>query len=110
MKLGLSVTNMTMDGAESIVFFELKVMNYYDDELLEEEAKSDDVWQYFTRIKTKDPDVVYAACHRCDRCSRLIPSIKALLNSEDTLILRHAHAATIHRPLPKTRKSYVSSV
>ncbi|XP_039802396.1 uncharacterized protein LOC120666589 isoform X2 [Panicum virgatum] len=31
------------------------------------DGQSDDVWQHFTRIKTKDPDVVYAACHRCDR-------------------------------------------
>ncbi|CAN6343514.1 unnamed protein product [Urochloa humidicola] len=25
------------------------------------------VWQHFTKIYTKDPDVVYAACHCCDR-------------------------------------------
>ncbi|CAL4891420.1 unnamed protein product [Urochloa decumbens] len=25
------------------------------------------VWQNFTKIYTKDPDVVYAACHRCDK-------------------------------------------
>ena len=31
---------------------------------------SDDVWQHFTRINTKDPDVVYAACHHCDRVLR----------------------------------------
>ncbi|CAN6361500.1 unnamed protein product [Urochloa humidicola] len=26
-----------------------------------------EVWQHFTKIYTKDPDVVYAACHCCDR-------------------------------------------
>ncbi|CAL4898372.1 unnamed protein product [Urochloa decumbens] len=25
------------------------------------------VWENFTKIYTKDPDVVYAACHRCDK-------------------------------------------
>ncbi|PUZ67609.1 hypothetical protein GQ55_3G449700 [Panicum hallii var. hallii] len=34
------------------------------------DGESDDVWQHFTRINTKDPDVVYAACHRCDRVLR----------------------------------------
>jgi hypothetical protein len=34
------------------------------------DGESDDVWQHFTRINTKDPDVVYAACYRCDRVLR----------------------------------------
>jgi hypothetical protein len=34
------------------------------------DGDSDDVWQHFTRINTEDPDVVYAACHRCDSVLR----------------------------------------
>ncbi|KAL6847305.1 hypothetical protein ACP4OV_023158 [Aristida adscensionis] len=32
-----------------------------------------EVWQHFTKIHTEDPDVVYAACHCCDRMLKAHP-------------------------------------
>ncbi|RLN29768.1 uncharacterized protein C2845_PM05G03720 [Panicum miliaceum] len=48
-----------------------RVLEECHERLANDDGESDgDVWQYFTRIKTKDPDVVYAACHCCDRVLR----------------------------------------
>ncbi|CAN6343532.1 unnamed protein product [Urochloa humidicola] len=41
------------------------------------------VWQHFTRIMTKDPRVVYAACHRCDKV------LKAHSSNGTTHLKRH---------------------
>ncbi|KAL6847307.1 hypothetical protein ACP4OV_023160 [Aristida adscensionis] len=32
-----------------------------------------EVWQHFTKIHTEDPDVVYAACHCCDKMLKAHP-------------------------------------
>ncbi|CAD6255405.1 unnamed protein product [Miscanthus lutarioriparius] len=44
----------------------------HDYQHLRKDAR-DNVWKHFTKIRTNDPDVVYAACHHCDKVLRAHP-------------------------------------
>ncbi|CAN6356681.1 unnamed protein product [Urochloa humidicola] len=47
-----------------------------------------EVWQHFTRIKTKDQGVEYAACHRCDKV------LKAHSRNGTTHLKRHRNTCS----------------
>ncbi|CAD6255789.1 unnamed protein product [Miscanthus lutarioriparius] len=44
-----------------------------EDVVLRKVFMKDNVWKHFTKIRTNDPDVVYAACHHCDKVLRAHP-------------------------------------
>lgn len=72
--------------------------------------REEDIWQHFTKINTKDPDVVYAVCHHCDRV------LKAHSKNDTSHLRRHreanvhVRATVIHPPPSRIRRSYISSV
>ncbi|KAL6623522.1 hypothetical protein ACP70R_033401 [Stipagrostis hirtigluma subsp. patula] len=64
-----------------------------------------EVWQHFTKIHTEDPDVVYAACHCCDRM------FKAHSKKDGTNHLkRHSEACRHKRHIHEEHERYLQEM